>query len=135
MGRRPEVMPRNVVVTGGGTGIGWAVAAGFAADGDTVVILGRRPEPLKSTATELGPAVRAVVCDATDPAQVEALRRRCRRRSTCWSTTPGATPTSTAPARDLESLAASWRANLEANLLSAVLMTAVVDRGSPTAAR
>jgi len=67
-------MARNVVVTGGGTGIGRAVAASFAADGDTVVILGRRPEPLKSTATELGPAVRAVVCDATDPTQVEALR-------------------------------------------------------------
>ena len=37
---------REVVVTGGGTGIGKAVAAAFARDGNGVVVTGRRPEPL-----------------------------------------------------------------------------------------
>ncbi len=120
-------MARNVVVTGGGTGIGRAVAASFAADGDTVVILGRRPEPLKSTATELGPAVRAVVCDATDPTQVEALRAQLPTTVDVLVNSAGGNPDLyRSSSDDLAWLAASWRANLDANLLSAVLVTAVV---------
>jgi len=42
-------MALNVIVTGGGTGIGRPVTAAFATDGDTVVITGRRPDPLRST--------------------------------------------------------------------------------------
>lgn len=121
-------MARNVVVTGGGTGIGRAVAAAFATDGDTVVITGRRAEPLHTTATELGSGVRAVVCDATDPAQVDALNAQlpaavdvlvhCAGGNTDFDRGP--------TTGDLKSLADSWRANLDANLISAVLMTASV---------
>src|ERR1700722_20654388 len=62
---------RHVVVTGGGTGIGKAIATAFANEANVVVIPGRRPEPLAGTAAELGPSVRAVCFDAADPAQVE----------------------------------------------------------------
>jgi 3-oxoacyl-[acyl-carrier protein] reductase len=41
---------RVAVVTGGGTGIGRAVAATLVARGDRVAILGRRPEVLEATA-------------------------------------------------------------------------------------
>ena len=63
---------RNIVVTGGGTGIGRAVAEAFAGQGDQVVITGRRADVLAATAAAIGPAVRAVPFDASDPAQVEA---------------------------------------------------------------
>ncbi|HEY1624726.1 MAG TPA: SDR family NAD(P)-dependent oxidoreductase, partial [Streptosporangiaceae bacterium] len=44
---------RYVVVTGGGTGIGLAVAAEFARRGDAVTITGRREQVLKDAATAL----------------------------------------------------------------------------------
>lgn len=120
-------MARNVIVTGGGTGIGKAVATSFAADGDTVLILGRRPEPLHRAAAELGPAVRAVVCDATDPTQVETLRAQLPTTVDVLVNSAGGNTDLDRPSSDdLASLAANWRANLESNLLSAVLITTVV---------
>jgi len=58
------------VVTGGGTGIGRAVAAAFAKQGDKVVILGRRAEVLQQTAEELG--VRWRQADVSRREEVEA---------------------------------------------------------------
>ena len=45
-------MARNVVISGGGTGIGLATARLFAADGDQVLLLGRRAEVLEAWAVE-----------------------------------------------------------------------------------
>lgn len=118
-------MARNVLVTGAGTGIGRAVAAAFAAAGDDVVITGRRPEPLEKAAAELG--VRALVCDATDPDQVEALLKRLPDSvDVLVNNAGGNTDFDRHPPHDLRTLADNWRANLEANLLSAVLMTAAL---------
>jgi 3-oxoacyl-[acyl-carrier protein] reductase len=61
---------RVAVVTGGGTGIGRAVAAALVARGDRVAILGRRAEVLEETARELGVAWRQA--DVTRRDQVVA---------------------------------------------------------------
>ena len=57
-------------VTGGGTGIGRAIAAALAADGATVVVSGRRREPLDETVAAVGGAAEAEPVDIADPAAV-----------------------------------------------------------------
>src|SRR6478672_3613595 len=64
------------VVTGGGTGIGRAVALELARCGADVVICGRRREPLEKTAAEieaLGARVLAVPADVRDDVSVRHL--------------------------------------------------------------
>ncbi|MEU4829066.1 SDR family oxidoreductase [Streptosporangium sp. NPDC023615] len=121
-------MTRTVVVTGAGTGIGRAVAAAFAEDGDDVVITGRRPAPLQAVAAELG--ARALVCDAGDPDEVEALLERLPASvDVLVNNAGGNTDFDRQTSSNLRELADNWRANIEANLLTAVLMTtALIDR-------
>jgi NAD(P)-dependent dehydrogenase (short-subunit alcohol dehydrogenase family) len=68
------------IVTGGGTGIGRASALALARNGFSVVIAGRRREPLEETAQAAGEArVVPFVADVSDPASVEALFDHTRR--------------------------------------------------------
>ena len=65
---------RVVVVTGGGTGIGRAIAARFAGEGARVALCGRDAARLETVARELsagGATVRAVPLDVRDRAAVE----------------------------------------------------------------
>jgi NAD(P)-dependent dehydrogenase (short-subunit alcohol dehydrogenase family) len=67
---------RVAVVTGGGTGIGRGSALVLAERGADVVLAGRRPEPLASTAQEveaLGRQALPVSTDVTDAGQCQAL--------------------------------------------------------------
>ena len=69
-------MTKVAVVTGGGTGIGRAVALALAGEGYSVVVAGRRKEPLEDTAAEgskLGARMLAVQADVADPHSVMAL--------------------------------------------------------------
>ncbi|RZL85760.1 MAG: SDR family oxidoreductase [Variovorax sp.] len=64
------------LVTGPGSGIGRAVALGLLNDGWTVVLAGRRAEPLQALVAEAEPrgqAALAVPTDVTDPDSVQAL--------------------------------------------------------------
>jgi citronellol/citronellal dehydrogenase len=68
------------LVTGGGTGIGRAVARELARTGAKVAICGRRPEPLDAVQTELGHDCLAVPADVREPEQVAALVDRTLER-------------------------------------------------------
>ena len=55
---------QTVLITGGAGGIGSALARQLVIRGDSVVLFGRRPEPLEQLASELGPKALAVSGDA-----------------------------------------------------------------------
>jgi citronellol/citronellal dehydrogenase len=61
------------LVTGGGTGIGRAVARELVRTGAQVAICGRRAEPLDAVQAELGEACLAVRADVREPEEVAAL--------------------------------------------------------------
>ncbi|TQM37508.1 SDR family NAD(P)-dependent oxidoreductase [Pseudonocardia cypriaca] len=67
---------RTALVTGGGSGLGAAIAEHLTRAGARVVVTGRRAEPLQEVAGRLG--ARAEVCDVADPAAVDALADRLR---------------------------------------------------------
>src|SRR4051812_4955852 len=67
---------RVAFITGGGTGIGAAVAQQFAAAGGKVVLMGRRAEPLMAVAAPLGGI--AVTGDAADAADVRRALAQAR---------------------------------------------------------
>ena len=58
------------VITGAGTGIGAAVARRLAAGGTPVVLTGRRPQPLRDVAADLGDAALVVPGDAGSAADM-----------------------------------------------------------------
>lgn len=120
-------MSRIVLVTGGGNGLGKAVAALFRAGGDTVIITGRNAGQLASTAAEI--AARPITCDATDPQQVTRMAEELGTDLDVVVNMAGGNTDFThpgGPRADLRQVMMAWRANLDANLLSAVLTTTAV---------
>ncbi|GAB3296289.1 SDR family NAD(P)-dependent oxidoreductase [Hymenobacter humi] len=61
------------LITGGGTGIGLAIAQCMAAAGATVVITGRREEVLRDAVESLGQAAKYIVNDINDLSSIEGL--------------------------------------------------------------
>lgn len=64
-----EFTNQVALITGGGSGIGRAIALRYAAGGGTAVVLGRREEPLAETvqmATDAGGTADMVTCDIRD---------------------------------------------------------------------
>ena len=70
-------MPGKVaIVTGGGTGIGRSAALALGREGYSVVIAGRRHEPLERTVADAGAeglVLSSMVTDVSDPVDVRAL--------------------------------------------------------------
>lgn len=70
-----DLSGQRALVTGGGSGMGAAIARALAEAGASVVVSGRRLEPLEALAAAL-PGVRAMTADVTDEASVRSLFQR-----------------------------------------------------------
>ncbi len=114
------------VVTGGGSGIGKAVALALAGEGYGVVIAGRRPDALEQVAGEAAAAgmrVIGVPTDVRDPVSVRALFARTKEEFGRLDLLFNNAGTG-APAVGLEELTyEQWKAALETNLSGAFLCT------------
>ncbi|MEV5126038.1 SDR family oxidoreductase [Streptomyces decoyicus] len=120
-------MSRTILITGGGTGIGRAVAHHFADAGDDVLVTGRRPGPLEETAAGRR-TVRPLVCDHTDPRALTALLAELPGRiDVLVNNAGGNTDLDADGADDLAAYARNFRANLDANLIGAALTTKALD--------
>jgi len=105
---------RHVLVTGGGTGIGAAIARAAAAQGARLSLLGRSAAPLEALAGALGTA-RAISCDVTREESVAEAFERARAAFgpvEILVNNAGAAPT--APFHKLT--AAAWRQVMAVNL-------------------
>lgn len=75
-----QISGNTILFTGGGSGIGRALARAFAARGNRVIVAGRRPEALEETAR--GHAdIRCMPLDVTDPQSLKHLARTLQQES------------------------------------------------------
>jgi 3-oxoacyl-[acyl-carrier protein] reductase len=125
-------MARVVVVSGGGTGIGRAVATEFAQDGADVVLVGRRAEVLSTAEDEIRAtaptgSVWHVPADLTNPTDVERVRDAVTDRynsvDVLVNNAGGNAMVGAPPTAELAITAGYWLANFRSNVLTAVLLT------------
>ena len=67
-----NITGNTILITGGATGIGYALASALMKAGNEIVICGRRENKLKKAAKDL-PGIKIKVCDITDFTASEAL--------------------------------------------------------------
>ena len=107
------------LVTGGGTGIGAAVAKRLAADGFDIIVAGRRREPLERVVTELGGSARFVVMDVADVDSVTAGVGSLERLDVLVNNAGGALGTSRIEDGD----PAEWQQMFASNVLGTMQVT------------
>lgn len=71
---------KTAVITGGNSGIGYAAAQAFVAEGARVAILGRRQQAVDAAVAQLGTAAFGVVGDVADLATHDRLAGEVRER-------------------------------------------------------
>ena len=64
---------KTALITGGGRGIGRAIALAFAREGIRIAVAARTAEQVEQVATEIGNNAIALVCDVSDPESVAQM--------------------------------------------------------------
>jgi NAD(P)-dependent dehydrogenase (short-subunit alcohol dehydrogenase family) len=117
----------HALITGGGTGIGSAIAARLSGTGARITVVGRRPEPLQKVADSLHEA-QAVPFDVADEAAVEeGLATAAGHFGPVDILINGAGAAYSSPFG--RTTLDDWRAILEVNLTGAFLMSRTVLPG------
>lgn len=121
-------MSRTVVISGGGTGIGFAAAQMFADDGDQVVLLGRREEVLAAAASQV-PGAAYCAADLREPEDVRRAAAMVLERYGNVDVIVhsaggnGMLEPQVEHADRLDAIAYDWTLNFRQNTLTAVLLT------------
>ena len=68
----------TILITGGASGIGFALAERFAAAGSKVIVCGRREDQLEKARSEI-PGLHTIQCDVSEESQRTALVKRVTR--------------------------------------------------------
>jgi 3-hydroxybutyrate dehydrogenase len=117
----------HALITGGGTGIGAAIAARLSEMGARITVVGRRPEPLEEVADGLDGA-QPVPFDVTDEAAVEeGLKTATERFGPVDVLINNAGAADSSPFT--RTTPDAWRAMLDVNLTGAFLMSRAVLPG------
>lgn len=117
-------MGRTVLVTGGASGIGRAIAQRFVAAGDDVVITSRAAD-VEARASTLG--ARGVRVDLEAPASIARLGDLLDRVHVLVNNAGGFAGAAPRSSGDLDALAEHWRRSLNINVTGAALVVAALE--------
>lgn len=122
-------MTRRILITGGGTGIGKAIAHRLLVEAPELHLVGRRTDVLESAADELRAVdelanVTTHGCDLTDTSAVSALAAEVASGGPLDVLVANAGGNyGVGAGDDLDDVARAWRADFDGNVLSTVLLT------------
>ena len=128
-----DLTGRTALVTGGGSGLGAAIATALYAAGADVVVVGRDEAKLDDVVARLGARARALSCDVSDPVSVESLRSQLADTEVSILVNNAGVPGPVAPLTDIS--VEDWDAVFDVNvrgtfLLCKAFLPAMTARGA-----